>query len=161
MGRKYDTKHATQAITALRDHFSDCAITADLITGFPGETDVEFEQTLKYIKKAAFSDMHIFPFSSRPGTKAADLPGQIEKSIKRKRAQTATEVATLMMTQYKQSQIGKIAEVLFEQEKNGLNIGHSSNYQKIAVRNMVKRNSIHNVKITGIKNDLMLGEIID
>ena len=160
MGRKYDINQALQAITALRDNFSDCAITADLITGFPGETDAEFEQTLKHIKKADFADMHIFPFSPRPGTAAADMPGQIEKSIRRKRAQAATEEATQMANKFKHAQIGKTVEVLFEQEKNGYSIGHSKNYLKIAVKNRAKRNSLHNVRLSNIKKDLMMGEIV-
>jgi len=100
MGRKYTTKQVLKAIKTLREKFPDCAVTADLIVGFPGETDLEFEQTLELIKKAEFSAMHIFPYSERPGTKAESMPGKIEKSIKQKRASAAKEVAEQMKTAF-------------------------------------------------------------
>jgi len=137
----------------------DCGITADLIVGFPGETGDEFAQTLEFIKKAAFSDMHIFPFSPRPGTKAADMPEQIEKSVKRERARMAAESASQSADRFKRAQIGKTARVLFEQEKNGYSIGHSSNYLEIAVKDKAEKNSLHNVWITNLRNNLLLGEI--
>ena len=159
MGRRYNTSIVMQAIASLRKHFSDCGITADLIVGFPGETDDEFAQTLKFIKKAAFSDMHIFPFSPRPRTKAADMPEQIEKSVKRERARIAAESASQSADRFKRAQIGKTTQVLFEQEKNGYSIGHSSNYLEIAVKDKAEKNSLHNVRITKIWNNLLQGEI--
>jgi len=154
-------------MSSLRKHFSDCGkttdsdcgITADLIVGFPGETGDEFTQTLEFIKKAAFSDMHIFPFSPRLGTKAADMPEQIEKSVKRERARIAAEAASQSADRFKRSQIGKTVQVLFEKEKNGYSIGHSSNYLEIAVKDKAEKNSLHNVRITNLLNDLLQGEI--
>jgi len=160
IGRSYDTKQALQAITSLRNYFPDCGITADLITGFPGETDAEFEKTLEFIKNTAFSSMHIFPYSPRPGTKAAKMPGQIEKSIRKARARTAIKAANLMAQEFKQNQTGKTVKVLFEQKKNGYFTGHSENYIEIYVKDKAERNSIHNVRIKTIKNGLALGEII-
>ena len=159
MGRKYNTSQTQKAISSLRSHFTNCAITADLITGFPGETEAEFEQTLNTITKAKFADMHIFPFSPRPKTKAADMPGQIENKIKKERARTAIEIANKMATDFKQTQIGKTVEVLFEQQKNGYSTGHSANYLEIGVQKKVEKNTMHNVRITSIKNDLITGEI--
>jgi len=160
MGRRYNTSIVLQTISSLRKHFSDCGITADLIVGFPGETDDEFTQTLEFIKKAAFSEMHIFPFSPRPGTKAADMPEQIDKSVKRERARKAAESASQSAGNFKRAQIGKTVQVLFEQEKNGYSIGHSSNYLEIAVKDKAEKNSLHNVKITNLLNNLLQGEII-
>ena len=159
MGRKYDTGAAREAILALRRMFPDCGITADLITGFPGETGAEFEQTLAFIKSAAFSDMHIFPFSPRPGTRAADMPEQVVKSERRERAGVAAAAAAEMARDFRLSQIGKTVGVLFERERGGYWIGHSGNYMEVAVKNGGKRNSLRNVLITGIKDGLVLGEI--
>ena len=160
MGRKYSTNQVMQYMTTLRASFKNCGITADLITGFPGETDSEFEQTLAFIEKASFSSMHIFPYSSRPGTKAASFPNQIEKSIKKERARRATAIANSKTKDFKKAQIGKTVKVLFEQKKNGFNIGHSENYIEIHVKDKVDKNSIHNVKIIAIKNDKLIGEVV-
>jgi len=149
-----------QAITALRAHFPDCAITADLITGFPGETEEEFNKTLIFIKKANFSDMHIFPFSPRPGTKASIMPDQTDKSTRKERARKAKETANEMSNAFKQTQIGKTVEVLFEQKKNGCWTGHSANYLEISIKEKVDKNSIHKVRIIGTKNDQLQGEIV-
>jgi len=173
MGRKYTTKDVLKSITSIRKHFNnknednknediqneDCGITADLITGFPGETEDEFNQTLEFIQKAAFSDMHIFPYSVRPGTKAAKMPGHISKDIKKERAKKAAQVANEMASKFRKSQIGKTAEVLTEQEKNGFSTGHSSNYLEISIKGKFERNTIKNTKITGTKNDILTGEI--
>jgi threonylcarbamoyladenosine tRNA methylthiotransferase MtaB len=159
MGRKYNTKQVMEGIKSIRKHFNDCSIAADLITGFPGETDEEFLQTLSFIKKAAFADMHIFPYSVRPGTKAAKLPNQVDKSVRKERARAATKIATEMTNEFKQVQLEKTAEVLFEQYKNGYSTGHSTNYLEISVKEKVNRNSIHNVRITGLLNGKLYGEI--
>ena len=163
MGRKYTTAQTLITIELLRDRFKDCGITADLITGFPGETDTEFKQTINFIKKAAFSDMHIFPYSPRPGTKASMLPDQIEKNTRKERAKEATEIAAKTADDFKRAQIGKTVEVLFEQEKNGASTGHTGNYLMVSVQKgliEIGRNTIKQVKITNIKNDMLLGEII-
>jgi len=159
MGRKYNTTQVLESIESITKHFNDCSITADLITGFPGETDEEFKQTLSFIEKAAFADMHIFPYSLRPGTKAAKMPNQVEKNIRKERAKTATEIAANMSNDFTQKQLGKTVEVLFEQEKSGYYSGHSTNYLEISVKEKVERNSVQNVRITEIQNERLIGEI--
>jgi len=160
MGRKYDTDDVRDAIERLRRCFPGCGITADLITGFPGETDSEFGQTLAFIKSAKFSDMHIFPFSPRPGTRAYEMPEQVEKSVRRARAGVAAKAAREMSRDFKQSQIGKMLEVLFEREDDGDWVGYSDNYLEIRVRSGGSKNSIHSVQITDARGDLVWGEII-
>jgi len=160
MGRKYDTAAAAEAILRLREHFSDCGITADLIIGFPGETELEFSQTLEFIKSAKFSDMHIFPFSPRPQTPAASMPGQVEKKIRRERARIATQAAREMSLEFKRSQIGKTAEVLIEQKSAGFSAGHAGNYLEVRVKNGGEKNSMHSVQIQGVEDELVWGEII-
>jgi len=164
MGRKYSTKQVQKSIDLIRKNFGkndeSCAITADLIVGFPGETEDEFIKTLGFIEKAGFSDMHIFPYSIRPGTKAVLLPEQIENSIKKERARRAAAVANEMADDFRKNQIGKTLTVLFEQEKNGISKGHSSNYLEVAVKEKVKQNSIKKVKILSNKNSILTGEIV-
>ena len=160
MNRKYDTAAVSAAIARLRHYFPDCGITADLITGFPGETDDEFAQTLEFIRAAKFSDMHIFPFSPRQGTTAFDMPGGVSKSVRRERAQKAARIAGRNALKFKLSQIGKTADVLFERERDGCWCGHAANYLEIRVPNGGNRNTIHPVQITGVENGVIWGEII-
>ncbi|MDR2570857.1 MAG: tRNA (N(6)-L-threonylcarbamoyladenosine(37)-C(2))-methylthiotransferase MtaB [Oscillospiraceae bacterium] len=159
MGRKYRTCDIKKAITSLRMSFPDCGITADLIVGFPGETEIEFEQTLDFITQAKFSDMHIFPFSSRPGTRAADMPEQIEKTVKKERARIASVIADEMAMDFRRAQIGKVVDVLFEQEKNGYMVGYSGNYMEICVKDKVERNSIYPVIIKTVTSLFSIGVI--
>jgi len=160
MGRKYNATHVIESIKSIKSYFPECAITADLITGFPGETDDDFEKTLDIIKRAAFSDMHIFQYSPRPGTKAADYSEQINLNIKKERARIVTDTAKKMTEAFKQAQIGKTLYVLIEQEKNGISKGHSGNYLMITIKEKLQKNTIYNVKITGLKNGILSGEII-
>jgi len=161
MGRKYTAEQVHKTIKTLRSHFTDCAITADLITGFPVESKEEFDQTLRFIKKAEFSDMHVFPYSQRPGTKAAKMPDQIEKSIKKERARLVIDIANEMATKFKKSQLGKTFDVLIEKEKKGISTGHTTNYLEVSVKNQtIKRNSIIKVKITELKDNRLYGEIV-
>ena len=161
MGRKYGARDVLETIAALRRMFPDCGITADLITGFPGETDAEFAQTLEFIKTAVYSGMHIFPFSPRPGTRAADMPGQIKKSIRLERAKIASAVAADMAQAFKISQVGKTVEVLFERERGGYRLGHSGNYLEVAVKTGGAKNSLHTVRITGVnESGMVFGSLV-
>ena len=152
MGRKYTTSDVLNAISTLRAFFPNCGITTDLLVGFPGETDEEFEKTQQFIKQAAFSDMHIFPFSSRPYTKAAKMPNQVKKDVKTKRAKLASEIALEMSHDFKQSQIGKTLEVLFERKRDGMWCGYSTNYLEVSVttKNDIRKNSVANVVMTSV-----------
>ena len=92
---------------------------SDLIVGFPGETEEEFQQTLDFIQKCAFSAMHIFPYSKRPGTPAAKLPGQVRNAVKEERAHRAAQIARTMQDTYLDSWVGETVPVLFEEEQIG------------------------------------------
>jgi len=159
MGRRYDTNHVISVIGSLRRYFPGCGITADLITGFPGETDNEFEQTTTFIRRAAFSGMHIFPFSPRPGTPAAVMPEQVGKSIRKERARTATVIADEMELDFKQGQIGKAVEVLFERKRGGFWTGHSRNYIEVTAKSGGEPNSVQNVQISDVSDGFVWGEI--
>jgi len=160
MGRRYGAGAVIEAIAALRRRFPDCGVTADLIVGFPGETDAEFQQTLEFIESAAFSKMHVFPFSRRPGTRAADMPLQVAPNIKRERARAASAMAREMALSFRVRQIGKTTGVLFERKRGGMWTGHSSNYLEVMVKDGGKKNALRTVRITSVEDGRVRGEII-
>jgi len=157
MGRKYDTARFFESTKLLRRYFSNCALTADLIVGFPGESEGDFEETLDFINKCAFSSMHIFPYSKRKGTPAADRVDQIEKSEKSARAKRARLISDQNSMAYLHSCIGKTLCVLFENES----YGHSENYCKILAVNGATRGEMAKVLVTGAKKDTLIGEKLD
>lgn len=157
MNRKYDTARFFESTQLLRKYFPDCGMTADLIVGFPGETEEDHAQTLAFINKCGFSAMHIFPYSKRPGTKAAEMEGQLPNAVKARRAAQAQKVASELEDAYLQSCIGKRLEVLFEAENDGMSSGHASNYTHVYVHNGNKRGIVENVKIQGISNKMLVG----
>lgn len=160
MRRKYDTARFYESVVLLRSCFPGCGITADLITGFPGETDEEFDETLEFIKKCAFSSMHIFPYSVRPGTVAADMPDQVTKEVKHRRAREAAEVAAAMEEAFLNGNVGTVQQVLFETEKDNISCGHSGNYCQVEVEASGLHNRVKNVQIIDAKHGKLFGKII-
>ena len=131
MGRKYDTARYYESVSLLRTWFHRPGITTDLIVGFPGETEEEFQETLAFLRRCAFSSMHIFPYSRRTGTRAARMPGQIPNRVKEERAHRAAQVAGEMERAWLASWAGGVLPVLFEEEKDGLWRGHAPNYAQV------------------------------
>ena len=160
MNRKYDTARFMESVRLLREHFENVAITTDLITGFPQETEEEFSETLAFIRAVNFADMHIFPYSIRPGTPAAKME-QIEKSVKEERAARAAAVAAEMHREYLLSCVGQRFEVLFEQEKGGRFLGHAPNYMPVSVEGADLHNKVLTVEITGLHGDGLAGTITE
>ena len=159
MNRKYDTARFYESVSLLRQYFDRPAITTDLITGFPGETEEEFAQTLAFIERCGFAAMHIFPYSVRPGTKAAAMPDQCTAAVKEQRAARAAETAERMKQAYLRGCIGQTYPVLFEQEKNGLYVGHAPNYCQVGVRGEDLHNKIYDVRIVEVTEDMLTGEL--
>ncbi|MBP3753763.1 MAG: tRNA (N(6)-L-threonylcarbamoyladenosine(37)-C(2))-methylthiotransferase MtaB [Lachnospiraceae bacterium] len=137
MNRHYSTDDYYESVLALRKYFDDPAITTDVIAGFPGETDEEFDTTVAFVKKVAFSDMHIFKFSPRKNTRAAVMDGQLSEDIKNKRSDILLDLALEGAGRYMKSHIGRTEEVLLEEEKTLLGkrymIGHTPDYIPVAV----------------------------
>ena len=158
MNRKYDTARFYESVTLLRQYFHRPAVTTDLICGFPDETNREFEQTMTFIEKCAFADMHIFPYSVRPGTKAAELV-QFSAAVKEERTRRAVAVARTMHRAYLEGCVGQTYPVLYEQEKDGLYTGHAPNYCEVCVRAEDLHNKIIDTKIVGIDGDVLIGEL--
>ena len=161
MNRKYDTAAFYRAVELLRQYFPGCAITCDLITGFPGETEQDQLETLAFIKKCAFEGMHIFPYSRRPGTPADSMPGQVENAVKARRAHEAQEVARQMHMDFLRSCIGSRLSVLFETQEDGLWTGHSDSYVLVSSPGENLRGQIRQVLISEVRGDQLFGHLDD
>ena len=161
MGRKYDTARYAESVRLLRQYFENPAITTDLITGFPGETDADFARTLEFIAACDFSAMHVFPYSKRTGTPAATMPDQCAETVKAARANQARTLAAQMEQTYLAAHIGKTIEVLFEQEKGGCSEGHTVNYLRVRVAEHVEKNICRAVKITACEGASLIGELTE
>ncbi|MBQ6831622.1 MAG: tRNA (N(6)-L-threonylcarbamoyladenosine(37)-C(2))-methylthiotransferase MtaB [Oscillospiraceae bacterium] len=159
MKRKYDTARYYESVRLLKQYFPGCAITTDMIVAFPGETEQELEESLRFIQRCGFADMHIFPYSRRPGTPADKMPGQHPNAVKEERSRRATQVAAQMSRQYRQALIGTVQQVLFEEPEGQYDTGHAPNYVKVYVPGEGLRNRILPVKITGLKDDGVVGTL--
>ena len=160
MGRKYDTARFLESCRLLRESFPDCAVTTDLIVGFPGETEAEFETTLAFLRQAEFAAMHIFPYSRPTGTPAAKMPGQIPGAEKERRAARAGAVEAELRRAYRERFVGKTLPVLFEQQDGrGLWTGHAPNYIPVAAEGEDLRNQIRDVEIIGQETEGLRGRL--
>ncbi|MDO4749352.1 MAG: tRNA (N(6)-L-threonylcarbamoyladenosine(37)-C(2))-methylthiotransferase MtaB [Eubacteriales bacterium] len=160
MKRRYDTARFMESVKLLRKYFPGCGLTADLIVGFPGETEEEFEKTLSFVEECAFSSMHIFPYSRREGTRAASLPDQLTRAVKTARAARAQRLAAEMERQYLDSCIGRVLSVLFETESDGMCVGHGENYCEVAAAGKGFRGLVRNVEINGTQGEMLVGVCI-
>lgn len=161
MNRKYDTARFYEAVETLRRYFPGCALTADLITGFPGETLEDHQATLAFIERCGFGDMHIFPYSVRPGTKAETMEGQVTKSEKSRRAHEAQQVADRMHEAYLRSCVGTELEVLFEtRQPDGSWNGHAGNYCVVNAPGDDLRGRLCRVSVTDEDGKCLHGEVI-
>ena len=158
MNRKYDTARFRESVRLLNRYFHRPAITTDLICGFPEETEEEFGQTLAFIEECGFAAMHIFPYSIRPGTKAAAME-QVPPTVKEQRTARAGQVAERMHRAYLEGCVGQVYPVLFEQARDGLYTGHAPNYMEVGVAADGLHNVILDVKITGIDGEMLRGEL--
>ena len=128
-----------------------------MIVAFPGETEEEFQESLAFIQKCAFADMHIFPYSRRPGTPADKMPGQHNNATKEFRSRAAIAVAEQMSKAYRENLIGKQLEVLFEETDGEYFTGHAPNYVKVYAEGENLHNEIRTVTVTKIHKDGVLG----
>ena len=157
MKRKYDTARYLQSVELLKTHFPGCAVTTDMIVAFPGETEEEFQQSLAFIRRCGFADMHIFPYSRRPGTPADKMPGQHNNAVKEQRSRDAIAVAQEMSLAYRESLIGTTHSILFEEAEGEFFVGHAPNYVKFYVRGENLHNEIRNITATEVFRDGVLG----
>ena len=160
MNRKYDTARFYESVELLRRYFPGCGITGDLITGFPGETEQDHAETLAFIERCGFSDLHVFPYSRRPGTPADKLPEQCPNKVKAARAHEAQKTADACRDAYLQQQLGQTLPVLFESEEDAGCLGHSDSYLLVRVPEHGLRGQLRRVRVTGREGELLTGESI-
>ena len=160
MKRKYDTGRYLESVRLLEAYFPGCAVTTDMIVAFPGETEEEFAQSLDFIQKCGFADMHIFPYSRRPGTPADKMPGQHGNGVKEARSRQAIAVAAQMSKNFRERLIGTEQAVLFEEMENGFFTGHTPNYVKVYISGEDLHNQICPVQITEIYQDGVKGYLL-
>lgn len=166
MNRKYTTAEYLEAVKRIRDIFPDAAITTDIMTGFPGETDAEFEETFAFVKTVSFSDAHIFQYSVREGTRAEKMLGQISPDMKEKRSQRLIALTEETRDAFLKGFIGREVEVLFEQQHKGdaksLYEGKTDNYITVVAESKEDiSGQMKRVKITEVKNGLAYGKRIE
>ena len=159
MNRKYSADEYYNGVEILRKYFNEPAITTDIIVGFPGETEEEYNITLDFVKKVKFSELHVFAYSKRAGTKAAKMPGQITNAVKKERSSKLIALGQEKTIEYRKSHIGKKLDVLFEEKINidgkDYFIGFSKEYIKCAIKtgDADYSNTILSVKATEFTRD--------
>ena len=123
MRRKYDTARYYESVALLKRYFPGCAVTTDMIVGFPGETEEEFAESLAFLRKCGFASMHIFPYSRRPGTPADQMPGQLGNAVKEARSAAAIAAAAELNRSFREAMIGTVQQVLFEEQATADAVG--------------------------------------
>ena len=160
MNRRYTTEQFENIVDILRKTYNDVNLTTDIIVGFPGETEEEFEKTYSFLKKIKFYKMHIFKYSPRKGTKASVMKNQIPGDIKEERSKRLIELSNKNEHEYNIQYIGKEVDVLFEEEKVGLYKGHTQNYIMVYCESNEKLdNKIKKVKCKKVIEDHILAEL--
>ena len=161
MNRHYDTEFYRNLIKRVRSNFDNAAITTDIMIGFAGETEDEFEQSLRFAREIGFARAHIFAYSRRTGTVAARAKNQVTNAEKRTRSQKMIAVTKESETAFLQSQVGKVCSVLFETKRGNLNEGYTKNYTYVKVDTPDDLcGEIRDVRITDTADDYCIGELI-
>lgn len=143
MNRKYDLKYYEDKINKIRMIRPDISITTDIIVGFPYETDELFNETLEFSRKMNFSKIHVFPYSIRIGTSAANMPNQVDEKVKKERVKKLMDLSEVMEKEYYNKFVGKELDILVEECDNNVSIGHSSNYLMIRLNEKLEVGQIY------------------
>ncbi len=159
MNRKYDTAAFFRVTELLRQYFPGCALTADVIAGFPGETDADQAETLAFIRRVGFADIHVFPYSRRPGTPADSMPNQCTRALKAQRAHELQQAVDEMRAAFLAQSVGQTLPVLFETEENSLWQGHSDTYLPVKAAGTGLRGQICPVRIEAVEGEALKGTI--
>lgn len=161
MKRHYTAEEYLKAAKMLQDAFDDCALTTDVMVGFPGETEEEFEESRNTVKQVGFSSIHVFPYSRRKGTVADKMENQVDENIKNIRSEKMIETGKILKKEFFEKYIGKTMTVLIEREtEQGTFEGHTSNFIQVFAKGNGSEGKLINVKLTGYENEYMTGEIV-
>ena len=153
MNRKYSPEMYLNGVRLLRAHFDTPAITTDIIVGFPGETDVEFDETVHFVLEIGFSKIHVFPYSIRTGTKAANMPNQVDSKTKKARVNVLTQLDEMLQQHFAEKFVSQTVNVLFEEPDDryaGNFIGYSKRYVRVSAP--AHQNEIRDVTLIKIKD---------
>ena len=160
MNRKYTLEEYENRIKDIRKLFPDVALTTDILAGFVGETTDEFNETIEFIKRTKFYEMHVFPYSRRSNTVADTLEGHLNKAVISTRAKEISNVAAILKEEYINNYLNKTVDVLVEALKNNYWHGHTSNYLDVYFQsNELLENKIVKVKLKSFENDIIIGEL--
>ncbi len=160
MNRKYTAEEFKESVKLLRENFENVILTADVIVGFPGETEKEFEETYKFLQEIRFYKIHVFKYSRREGTKADQMANQITPEIKEERSKKVIELSNKIQEEYNKSYIGKMVKVLVEEKSKKGFKGHTKNYLEVEITNAKENmeNKIIDVKIEEAEEEILLGK---
>ena len=159
MNRKYTAETFEKEVNLLRKTFPDVALTTDVIVGFPGETEEEFNETYKYLSKIRFTKLHVFKYSPRKGTVAAKMKNQIDSTVKEKRSHKLIELSNECEIEFLDRYVGKELKVLFEKQDGEYIKGHTTNYLVVKVKEKKLENQIKEVKIVSRDELELIGEM--
>ena len=159
MRRRYDTAAFRESAQALRAVFPDCALTTDVMSGFPGETDAEHRQSLDFCREMRFARMHVFPYSEREGTVAATMPDPVPRHIREERARELIALGAGMAEDYRRAQLGTVRRVLFEQCAEGVSVGYTPEYMRCEAPGTVCGQTLP-VRMSGLLPEGFSGEIV-
>ena len=162
MHRPYNTEQYRQEMARIRAAVPGIALSTDLMVGFPGETDEQFENGLRFCDEIGFSSMHLFKYSPREGTPAAGYPDQVRNEVKDARSKRMQEMAERNMLRYMEQHLGQTVEVLIEEQRSdGIWLGHTDNYLHVAVDGPCKKNTMVQVRLDKIDGKLIKGKFIE
>lgn len=161
MNRHYTADEYRHLASRLRESFRDCTLTTDIMVGFAGETDEDFEESVRFAEEIGFEKVHVFPYSVRRGTKAEKLPGHLDKCIKEQRSRVMIERTEKVRSEFMKNQIGKVYSVLFEtSDGDGYITGHTSNFIPVKVKLSEEYcGKLADVRITDTEKDWCIGTI--
>ena len=162
MNRKYDSARFYQSVELLRKYYVNPGITTDLIVGFPGETEEDFQESLAFVERCGLSALHVFPYSRRPGTPAAGMADQVPNAEKKRRAKAAGDLAHTLQRRYLEGLVGRELEVLFEEAHNGLYQGHAPNYVLVkAPADQNLHNQVRTVRVQAVEDGAVVGALVE
>ena len=164
MRRRYDTSRFADTVALVRDTLPGAGVTTDIIVGFPGESDEEFEEGYEFAESMEFSDMHVFPYSSRPGTSAAHFRGQVDEGVKRERMAMMLKLAANNRQRFRKAQLGTIRSVLWEPQRTATTgtvwNGLTDNYIRVRADHAAGLgNTITGAQLTELNGDWVLAKV--
>ena len=162
MRRKYNTDMVKKSVELIRAAFPDAAFSADVIVGFPGESEEDFLASAEFAESLELLHAHIFPFSARRGTQAESMPLQVKKEEKNRRASYLLSLCELSRDRFLDRYKGRVMPVLFEEDRDGYSLGHTANFIKVSVKSDKKLHAkMQNVLLTECREGVMLGEVTE